>query len=256
MILALLRKSLPVILALAAGALLIAEVRYPVFVLSALPIWIGAYVLTFVVMSGREKRHASFWLLAVPPILVCAASVLFLLIVDNTAVRWVFTIVPPIAIGLFGYTQYLFVHQPARYQPYALEYLSLTMNAMGFFLISTSFIGYVIFVSLPQWVMIVGIFGLSGLLIAETLWVSKVPSARQPTLILVGSLLLTQAASAVLLLPTSFLVGGALLTLLYYLVVGLFRAHALASCDRIVIQRYVGVSTLAVVLIFASARWL
>lgn len=255
MIFSLLRKTLPVLLALAALILLAVEHQYPVAVLIALPIWIAASIFSFFIIAGHEGRHPSFWLLAMPTIVTFSGAVLFLLIADNLVVRWVFTLFPPIAIALFGYTLYLFVHQPARYQTYALEYLSLVLNLCGFFLFGASFLGYVVFLSLPQWTMILGLFGVGGLLLAETLWVSKVPSERQPLLVFIGSLLLAQAAMAALLLPTSFLVGGALLALTYYVVVGFMRAHALGSLDKVVVRRYALTSLVSLVILLATARW-
>ncbi len=255
MIFSLLRKTLPIVLALAAFVLLALEHQYPIAVLVALPVWIAVSIVSFFLIAAHEARHPSFWLLAMPTIITFAGAVLFLLIVDNVVVRWIFTILPPLAIALFGYTLYLFVHQPARYQTYALEYLSLVLNLCGFFLFGASFLGYVVFLSLPQWTMIVGLFGIGGLLLAETLWVSKVPSERQPLMVLLGSLLLAQAATAALLLPTSFLVGGALLALSYYVITGFMRAHALGSLDTVVVRRYALTSLLSLAVLLTTARW-
>lgn len=255
MIFILLRKIVPFVLAVSAFALLVVEPRYPFFTLLALPIWIAAAALGFAILAGHEGRHSAFWLLLAPLVVIFSSAVFFLLIVDNAAVHWIFTIVPPIGIALFSYTLYLFVQQPARYQPYALEHLSLILNLCSFFLLSASFLGYAIFLSLPQWTVVVGLFGLAGLLMAETMWVSKVPSERQPLLVFLGSLLMAEAAVAALLLPTSFLVGGAILALAYYTLTGLFRSHALGSLDARVMWRYAGISVLSVLVVLITARW-
>ena len=252
----LLRHILSLVPGLAAALLFTAALREP---LSAPPLfvaWLAIFLASFIIVSGKEARSAAFWFLAVPPAVLVFGASFFLFLLENRSVGIGVAAFTSALTALFGYTQFLFVRQPARYQPYSLESLSLAANLAAFFLIGASIFGYVSLLSLPQWVTASTILGVAGLLIAETLWVSKVRGERLPGLVFAGSRLLAEAAIALLLLPVSFLVSGAALAAAYYAVVGLLRAHALSACNARVVQRYVGVTLLAVIAIVGTARWI
>lgn len=253
---ALLRHILSLVPGLAAALLFTSALNAP---LSAPPLfaaWLALFLVSFVLISGKEARHGTFWFLAVPPVALVFGATVFLFLLENPSVGIGVAVFASALTALFGYTHFLFVRQPARYQPYSLESLSLAANLAAFFLIGASILGYVALLSLPHWVVPSTVLGVSGLLVAETLWVSKVRGERLPGLVIAGSLLLAEAAAALLLLPVSFLVAGASLAVAYYAVVGILRAHALAACNARVVQRYAGVALLAVVAIVGTARWI
>ncbi|TAK04916.1 hypothetical protein EPO33_02865 [Patescibacteria group bacterium] len=252
----LLRHILSLVPGLAAALLFTVALREPLGAPPLFAAWLAVFLVSFIVISGKEARSGAFWFLAVPPVALVFGATAFLFLLENRGVGIGVAVGTSVLTALFGYTHFLFVRQPARYQPYALESLSLAANLAAFFLIGASILGYVSLLSLPQWVVASTVLGVAGLLVAETLWVSKVRGHRLPGLVFAGSLLLAEAAAALLLLPVSFLVAGAALAVTYYAVVGLLRAHALAACNTRVIQRYAGVALLAAVAIVGTARWI
>lgn len=252
----LLRHILSLVPGCAAALLFTAALREPLNAPPLFAAWLVLYLVSFIVVSGKEAWSGSFWFLAVPPAALVFGATAFLFLLEHRAVGIGVAAFATALTALFGYTHFLFVRQPVRYQPYALESLSLAANLAAFFLIGASILGYVSLLSLPQWVAASTILGVAGLLVAETLWVSKVRGDRLPGLVIAGSLLLAEAAAALLLLPVSFLVAGGALAVAYYAVVGLLRAHALAACDARVVQRYAGVAFLAVIAIVGTARWI
>lgn len=252
----LLRHILSLVPGLAAALLFIVALRDPLSVPVLFVVWLVIFLASFIIVSGKEARPGAFWFLAVPPVALVFGTCAFLFLLENQSVGIAVAVGTSLLTALFGYTQFLFVRQPARYQSYSLESLSLAANLAAFFLIGASILGYVSLLSLPQWVVASTVLGVAGLLVAETLWVSKVRGERLPGLVIAGSLLLAEAAIALLLLPVSFLVAGAALAVTYYAVVGLLRAHALSACGVRVVQRYVGVALIAVVVIVGTARWI
>ncbi len=251
----LLRHILSLLPGLLVAALFSLELQEPQTAAPFFLVWLAVFLVSFAVVSGKDARAASFWYLAVPPVMLAFGTCVFLFLLENVSVAVLVSVLATVLVTMYGYTHFLFVRQPARYQPYALESLSLAANLGAFFLIGASILGYVALLSLPQWVVGTTVFGAAGLLVAETLWVSKVRGERLPRLVFVGALLLAEAGIALLLLPVSFLVSGAALAVSYYVVVGLLRAHALAACDRTVIRRYAAIALTAVVAIVGTARW-
>ncbi len=250
----LLRHILALLPGLAAAVLLLIELRAPLAAPPAFLAWSAIHAASFALVSGREARALPFWFLAVPPAVLTLGACAFLFLIEQSAIAAATIGITVLFVTLSGYTHFLFVRRPASYQPYALESLSLGVNLAAFFLVGASSLGFVSLLALPQWVGATLVFGLGGLLLAETLWVSKV-RAHLPGHVFVGALVLAEAAAGLLLLPVSYLVSGAALAVLYYVTVGILRAHALGACDAPVVRRYALVSVLAVLAIVGTARW-
>ena len=253
---ALLRRLLPFVPGLAAALLLAVELSTPLLALPLFLGWLVAFVLCFAIVSGKEAGSFAFWYLALPPVALVFGACAFLFLIESVSVSVGVVVFTSLLVTIYGHTHFLFVRQPARYQPYALESLSLALNLAAFFFVGGSVLGYVSLLSLPQWLAASVVFGMSGLMVAETLWVSKVRGDRLPGLVIVGAALLAETAVALLLLPLSFFVAGAALAVSYYLVVGLIRAHALAACGPAVVRRYAIVALTAVLFIVGTARWI
>jgi len=209
-------------------------------------------------ISGFGKSLEGWWHVGVTLVLFLVSVVSFMFFLDLKSLVVLHLLAVATGLFVFFFTEHLFrfVHLPSTYQPYALEYTSLVLHIASMFFLSTAFYGLQTFLQIPIWFLSVLFLVFSGLLVYETLWVSKIRDSKALRVAVIGSLILTEMFIVFSMLPTSFYVNAAATALVFYMFLGMMRAELLQRLSKEVIRRYVILGFILLLILFVTARWI
>jgi hypothetical protein len=202
-----------------------------------------------------EFATARFWFFVGSPFLLifsCDALVLFL---ESDVLKATIGLVTALLVFFFCEHLFTYLHLPAAYRVRAIEHASLVMNIVTFFFAVTSLYGFRLFLSAPLWALATACFIVALFLFSSTLWTCKVERARLLPYALGGAVLSTEMFSVLSYLPSGFFTNAALLSILFYLYLGLSRAFVLGKWSSAVLRRYVAISALLVTVVVGTATW-
>jgi len=206
-------------------------------------------------LAEFRLREGQRWALTSTPMLfVLSASGLFLLAEDGTA-RLGIVIATTLLTFLYCEHLFRFVHVPAVYQAYGLQNMASVMIVLTFFFLTSVGEALATFVRPPLALLATSAFILIFIVTFNAFWTAKAPRDRSLTYALAGAILFTELFVAVSFFPTAFMTEGALLTILYYVYIGLSRAHVLAKLSRSVVRNYIGVAAIVLIALIATASW-
>lgn len=156
---------------------------------------------------------------------------------------------------LFAEYIFQYTHLPSQYQPYSIEYLTLLLNVLTIFFLSSVAYGVHLLIQAPLWLLSAVFFLLSFFILYGTLWVSKADDRRSKPYALAGSILTTEFFVTLAFLPSSLYTNAALISLFFYLFLGLTRAQVHHKLTARVARRYLGIAAVLLLAILLSADW-
>lgn len=214
-------------------------------------------LLLLIRLVGFRPGHFSFWTFINTPFLFLVSSNFLFLFFENRPEQIGLAVCTSLLIFFFAEHLFNYLHLPGNYQAYSLEYLSLAMHVLTIFFVSATGFGLNILLQLQHiGVLILSVlfFLITLFVIYSTLWVSKVESKKTKRYALAGAVLTTELFAVLTFLPTGFYTSAAILTLFFYLFLGLMRAHFLDQLSTLVLRRYflICVILLAIILFFSS----
>lgn len=239
------------------AALVILEILFanPTAVYALLASWLVIFLITHLFLVAGESRRDIRWQFALPSIALFLSVAMYALFAESGVTRHVLAILTAIFLNLVTWNVYVFLYQPLRYQTNALEYLSHIGNLFTVFFATVSIYGFRLFLGLPAWIVAVSVGVLTGLLLQQSFWVSKLAGKNTRPYIFVIPFLLVELSVALLALPVVPLVAGAVLTVTYYAFLGLSRSVLRNAFSCSVGQRYMLISLLGIFLLFLTAQW-
>ena len=210
--------------------------------------------LILFVCRGAIRTPSTWYFVGAPTI--CVAGVYGVaLFLESSAARTVLTLVSTTLVTLFVSLVVTYLHTPQRYRAHSIEYVSLVLNLTSLYLWAIVGFASVLFLQLSPLLLALIFFCLMTFVGWGALWVSKVEGPRALWLGMIGALLVTEGFALITFLPTSYLTSAAFVALLFYVLIGLIRAHALKKLRRLIVVRYVGIATLLTVLMILTSRW-
>jgi hypothetical protein len=209
--------------------------------------------LPVVRLGGQRFEFAPFsWIL---PSLLVVGTYLFLRLFDNYPVQIVGTIISSLALIVVIIAQYYTVGRQERLYGWANIGLNLTTYLAGFLIFSA------IYVNKWRALQSAPLVALTSFLLAyELLRQSKANSRTVMTYAGVVALIMAQVTWALNYWLLNVLVGGVMLLLIFYIIVGILQAYLTTNLNKAILREYfiVGLFTLLliVVSIFMNPRQL
>lgn len=229
---------------------------YPLLAPWILPIMLVVCFFLCARLADFRWRDKAFWgLIAAPTLFLFGATLLFLL-ADRGSVRLLIVLATSFLAYFYAEHLFRFIHLPAVYQAHGLQNTGGVMSILTIFYLSASAYALMSFVRLPLLLLSSALFVWLAISAASALWIAHVPRERAFTFALAAAIMFTQLFVAVSFLPTSFMTSGALIAVLYYMFMGLSRAHVQAKLGRKVIRRYVGIGFCMLLALLITAQWI
>lgn len=216
-------------------------------------------LLLLVRLVGFRPGQFSFWIFIGTPFMFLASSFLLELFFENRPEQIGLAVCTALLIFFFAEHLFNYLHLPSNYQAYSIEHLALALNVLTVFFISAAGFGLNILLQVQHFgllVMSVLFFLITLFVIYSTLWVSKVEGKKTKRYALAGAVLTTELFAVLTFLPTGFYTAAAILTLFFYLFLGLMRAHFLDQLSKTVLRRYLLISGVLLLVILIFSRWI
>lgn len=234
--------------------------------LSLLQGWVSALVslttsLVFVALLYARLLHFrirtfEFWyFLGIPTLFLLSAHGMMFLF-EQALSSILLIILSVLCLVLFAEYLFQYTHLPSQYQPYSIEYLSLLLNVLTVFFLSSVAYGTNLLIQTPLWLLAPIFFLLSLFILYGTLFVSKAEPATLKPYAVAGSILTTEFFVTLSFLPSGLYTNAALITTFFYLFLGLTRAQVHHKLSSTVVKRYVGVAVVLFLMIILSTDWL
>lgn len=228
----------------------------PEFLLPLMGVALFVFMLLLARLLKFEVKTLPFWIFFSLPVLLLLSSFLLIFFIESQFTIFAAGLIITGLVWVFLESVYTFYYFPANYQPYSLEYLSLSMYVVMTFALCAGSYALLLFIQvLPVWLPAIILFAFFVFSTVCMFWVSKVHLESSLIYGLVGALALTQLFLAISFLPTSFLVNGAVLAIFYYVFLGISRAHILERLSKVVLRRYVGSGILGIILLLITTKW-
>lgn len=203
-----------------------------------------------------QVRSFEFWYFLGIPILYLLASFGMLFLFEQAISSFLLSVLSVLFLVLFAEYVFQYTHLPSQYQPYSIEYLSLLLNVLTIFFVSSVAYGTNLLIQTSLWILSPIFFLLSLFILYGTLFVSKADPARSRPYAFAGSILTTEFFVTLAFLPSGLYTNAALITLFFYLFLGLTRAQVHHKLSASVVKRYLGVASVLFILILLSTDWL
>lgn len=221
--------------------------------------WLWAGLLALVLaaqLSLLKKAHlVETFILGISQILFLSGTYFLIFFVEGSVIRQ-FLIALALIINLFYITNIYYYHfQTEKYQVNALQNISSFLNLISIFTISSVGFSLILYLGWPSWLISLGVALASAGLCFQTYWVNKIIGQSAILFAGITGLIGGEVFWAVTFLPTSFLVNGAVVTVINYSVVNLARYYLMDKLQARVIWRYLIISVIVLSLTLATARW-
>lgn len=214
-----------------------------------------AIALLYARLLHFDVHAFSFWHFMGTPTLYLVSSFGMIFLFEQDSMSLMLSIVSVLFLLLFAEYVFQFTHLPSQYQPFSIEYLSLLLNILTVFFLSSLAYGAHLLIQTPLWLMAPIFFLISLFILYGTLFVSKADGVRARPYALAGSILTTEFFITLAFLPSGLYTNAALITLFFYLFLGLTRASVHHKLSASVVRRYVVTAVILLVVILFSTDW-
>lgn len=219
------------------------------------PFILVVFILSLWLLTGRKIKKINFWHLIITLVLFSAGGLFFLAFLEGQLLKQLFVTGLTISIWVFLKTLFLKFHQKSKYQLYSLENISINLNLLTIFFITSSFFSLIIFLGVSFWFLLVIFSLIVTFLNYQLIWVGGVKLKVGWPYILIITIALIEIFWAISFLPTSVYVNGIIMTVSYYLMSGLARNWLLGIREKRVIKRYLLISIIVLIIILLTAKW-
>jgi len=248
-------RTLPILsgLTMAIGAMALFWFPSHPFFIAGVSLLILFFVLAR--LAGWSFKKADFWSFFALPFCLAVSAFSLLLFVEGQNMKILIITLATLLLWLFAENVFSFLYLSSTYQVNALEYLSLVMGVVSVFFASTAFFALRLFFGFSLWLIVPVHAIFIFTLFISVLWICKVEKERVLPNVFGAVILLTELFLCLVFLPAGFFFNAAILTLFFYLFLGIVRAHLSNRLSSIVLKRYILAVSLIAVLIIFTAKW-
>jgi len=203
----------------------------------------------------RLSFNKNFWHFLILPLLTTLAAWLCLIFFVDT----LYFHLVSVGVGLLLYflinQYYLYFYVPFKYQPYSLESLSLYVSILAalFFLVAS--FGSLILLQIAKHWLVLALLVFFFLLTYQYFWINKHNWSKSWIFVLVIVLLIVELFVVTAYLPTGYYVNSLIITVVYYLTLGISKQSLSGNLSKKKIAGFLIVGGLCLLLVLISARW-
>jgi hypothetical protein len=204
-------------------------------------------------LFGRRVREPDIWWATALTLFLVVSSIGFFLLVEGWIPRIVQALITAGIVAVFFEQLYRWFYA-MKVPSYALGVMIALVEVVTMFFLAADVVGLRIFVGVPAWLLTLGFMVAAIVLFL----IARSAQGKRPVPVLAALLLgvlFGELLWAVLVLPTGFMVGGAIIAIVWYTVAGLFRMADWGIGLGTSAPRYLTLAALLLLLVAFSARW-
>ena len=192
----------------------------------------------------------------ITPLLLVFSGMLFLVFFNNVTFYRVISVFISFASFLFLESVFIYLYYPQKYVLSSLENISSYLNIVVSFFLYSGYYGLMVFLHLQSKWLFVSLIVLNMVLLLQTFFINKLKFKKIYLALLLALVILVEVVWAVQYLPFTFLVKGVMVSLVYYIISGLFRYYFLQSYNKKILWRHVLVVSVVAFFLLFTAKWL
>ena len=221
--------------------------------------WIIALVIVvlFSLIYMHEWKWYSMqtWLSSFPLLVLLGGGTGMLFFVEGTPLRVTLILALSVIFGVFMENMFTLHYQPAKYTSLSLPKLSVVFNIISAFFVFSTLFAFQLIELIPSWLISVSALIFGGLYMAYLLRGFNVNAEKGRGMAIMVSIIFAEAITALHFLPSGFYVNGAFAAIMIYFLTSYFLMVAREAYTRRFFIELIVISTVMLILIFATAQW-
>lgn len=204
---------------------------------------------------SRRSLEFNFWRFLIPSFFFVSGSFLFISILEGHFFKHFVAFALAFFLAIYLENVYVYWHEPKKFLSYSTINISGYFNIVILFIFCSSIYWFIIFLGWPLSIGAILIFFLAYFLTYQMLTFHEFRMKERIHYLYIVPLIVTEIFLAVGFLPTSVYMNAALVTVSYYLLIGITKNHLLNMLHAKVIRRYLGIFILCLAILFVSAKY-
>jgi hypothetical protein len=229
----------------------------PWAVFFVLPVFLFIIFLVIFFIFGRRLKSFSWrgniWL---SPVIFYSSSLALFFLLEAGWLPHLLAIGTSLFLGLFFVALYFYLREYEDELAIALENISTYLNNLSAFFYSASFFGFATFLQISVWLILPLSLLIFFFLSEQTLWLAKISWKTSWLFVIFLTLLLGETLLVFKFLPIHFLVAGAGVGILWYVLINLSRFYLLGCWSRKIAFRYFFIFLILEGGLLFATRWI
>jgi hypothetical protein len=204
--------------------------------------------------TGPTRERATLYLI-LPTLFTFGALGFAVLLRNRGAVHLLYA---AIAVFLYLYFRSLFMRTTSTVAAltYSLDNLSSYGTVIAVFFAGAGAYGLQSFLAMPVWPLMLVLLVVFGLSVTQIFWANGLALSAGLFWVPLTALILIELAWSLSFLSLSYYVLGAIIAIMYYMLVGLVRFYVLGRLTGGLARLYLGFGFLSIAAVLLTARWI
>jgi hypothetical protein len=247
---------LPLLISLA--VIILSEIFFfwPQMIYVILVLAVLLFLFTLRQFKQASLKKEKWWNFLILPSCFYVGLIVFSSLIPNKLLVQLLFIFNTVFLYFYFRSLYYYLIKPDFYHDHSLENFSSYGNFLAFYFIASAIYGLQAFLNIPVWLLALVILVVVGLIVYQIIWINKINIHVGLFYILLACLILVELAWSVTFLPLSFYILGLILSICYYMSIGLIRFYLLNRLDKKIIKLYLIFGFSSIFMVLLTARWM
>jgi len=216
----------------------------------------SAIIIFFGVMAIiGEKNPRNFFLFFATPIFLVLGQFIFVLFLEGKLLRHIVAVVPTIMLGIFLENTYVHFQKKEKYEPHSMGNILSFLSLIILYLFAASHFGFIVHLNLSLWIATFIIIFVTFVITEQVMYFHGISFQKSWPYLVIVSLVEGEFFWVINFLPSSLYVNAFIITIVYYMMIGVSRNHLLGMLNRSVFLRYFFISIVSLSVALITAKW-
>lgn len=206
----------------------------------------------FLIAGSSSERWYNYY---ITPAILSVSTIAFTTMLSSGWLVQLFLIGIVVLIYFYLRLLYIYLVNFNLQKKESLENFSAYGNFLAFYFLSSFLYGIRAFLNFSVWPLMLIFLAAAVLIIYEIFWINSINLKVGSFYVLLLSLVLTELAWALTFLTLSFYILGLIITIGYYILIGLTKFYLKGQLDKKIIKLYLIFGFTSVLIVLLSARW-
>ncbi len=216
----------------------------------------SAIIVSFGIMVIiGERNPRSFFLFLATPLFLVLGQFIFVLFLEGKLLRHIIAIIPTMILGIFLENTYVHFQKKEKYEQHSMGNILSFLSLIILYLFAASLFGFIVYLNVSLWIATFIIMFVAFIVTEQVMYFHEVSFQKSWPYLVITSLVAGEFFWVINFLPSSLYVNAFILTVLYYLMIGVSRNHLLGILNRSVFLRYFFISIFSLLVVLITAKW-
>lgn len=246
----------PIFVFLISLALLEVIFFYPKSIYTASGVILLLIVGTLKSFTDESDVAGDWWNFSILPVVFQSALIAYATMVSAGWIVHILFILSCFFVYFYLRACYLYLLAPSFYQISSIEHFSQLGNFLFVYFWAAAIFGLEIIIGASPWLMVLFLSALVVTATHQLLWAYKIGWKKASVYALVVCLVMLEIGWSLSYLPLNHNVTGLILSIIFYMAIGLTRLAISRKLDKKLVKSYLWYGFAAIVLLLITSRWI